>query len=102
MSDGPQFCIVIWDDAYGKGADYVSLQNVHEAHHPTVMKTLGWVLKDDSVGVSIANECCMDDGEDYYRGYTFIPRSLIKSVTPFKLSRPRRKKVPHAEESPAE
>jgi hypothetical protein len=92
----PTFCILVWDDAHGKGADYVSHSTLHESHRPTVMQTLGWVLRDDEVGVSIANERCMDDGEDYYRGYTFVPRSLVKSLTPFALSRPRRKAIPPA------
>jgi hypothetical protein len=100
VAEGPHFSVVIWDDAHSKGADYVSQATLHEAHMPTVMQTLGWVLRDDQVGVSIANERCMDDGEDYYRGYTFIPRSLIKSVTPFTLSRPRRKKAPDVQSDP--
>lgn len=91
--------IVIWDDAHG-----TSIRDVTEAdlpHHPLVMKTLGWVLRDDEEGVSIVNEVSFEDGTAYYRGHTFIPRAMVRSVTPFSLGKPRTKRVPSVPSVPA-
>jgi hypothetical protein len=88
----PTLAVVVWDDAWSGGNDLITLKDVEEKHRPSVMQTLGWVLKEDFTGVFVANERCMDLGDECYRGSTFIPRSLIKSVTPFKLSVPRRKR----------
>lgn len=86
----PLLSVVIWDDAWSSGIEILTLKEVEEKHHPSIMQTLGWVLQDDDRGISIANERCMDKGDECYRGHTFIPRSLIKSVTPFKLSPAKR------------
>lgn len=81
---------VVWDDAHGDALRIVS--DIDLPHRPTVMQTMGWLLRDDEVGVSVANERCLDDGDDSYRGHTFIPRSLVRSVTVIKVTSPRKKK----------
>lgn len=93
----PQLVLAVWDDAQSSGIAPVSPADV--PHRASVMQTVGWVLRDDAEGISIANERCMDEGEEYYRGNTFILRVLIRSITPLNVS--RRKKVSH-EEVPAE
>lgn len=85
-----KLAVVVWDDAWSAGIEVLTVREVQERHKPSVMQTLGWVLVDDEQGISIANERCADKGEECYRGHTMIPRSLIKSVTPFKLSVPRK------------
>jgi hypothetical protein len=96
----PTLAVVVWDDAWCAGIELLTVKEVEEKHHPSVMQTLGWLLKDDPSGVWIANERCMDKGDDTYRGHTFIPRSLIKSVTAFKLSTPRKPR--HAKSNPVD
>lgn len=91
----PHLGVVIWDDAKGDSLKQLTLDDVHLFHMPTVMQTLGWILKDDEKGVTIANERCLDIGDETYRSPTFVPRSLVRSVTPFKLTSPKASK-PHA------
>lgn len=61
----------IWADAHGSDG---TLQ-VHEIDHkPYVYTTVGFFVKSDEVGVSIAFE----RGEDgKYRDITFIPRAIV-------------------------
>jgi hypothetical protein len=88
----PFLAVIVWDDAWSAGIEILTAKEVQEKHQPSVMQTLGWVLVDDPAGLSIANERCLDKGDECYRGHTFVPKSLIKSVTPFKLSTPRKSK----------
>lgn len=90
----PPYVIIVWDDAWGDATAVVTLKDVEAKHRPTVMQTIGWLLKEDEKGISLANERCLDLGDEGYRGQTFIPRSLVRSVTPFKVSIPRKKKEP--------
>lgn len=89
------FVIVVWDDADSTGVEVITDENIDSYHKPAVMKTAGWLLKDDDRGVSIANEVYQEDGKERWRGHTFVPRSLVRSVTPVGFSRKRkpRKKV---------
>jgi hypothetical protein len=82
--------LVEWDDAWIDGNEPVRLTEVANDHQPKVIVTLGWLLKEDDKGVSVAAEYY--DDEDVFRGRTFIPRAMIRSLTPYKLSKPRRKK----------
>jgi hypothetical protein len=78
--------LVTWNDANVGTDDVVSLDNVASFHKPTVVSTLGWLLKADDEGVTIVNE--FYDG--YYRGRTFIYRPMIISITPYNLTKRRR------------
>lgn len=81
-----------WDDAHSPDATASintsgSLEHIHK---PLAITTAGWILRDDADGVTIANESC---GDGDYRGLTFIPRSLVRSLTPLAKRRsPRVKK----------
>ena len=88
----PHLGVVVWYDAKGDSLKQLTLDDVHLFHMPTVMQTLGWIMKDDEKGVTIANERCLDVGDETYRSPTFIPRVLVRSVTPFKLSSPPKRK----------
>lgn len=89
----PQLVIVVWDDAWADGTDSIGEADYDAKHRPTVMQTIGWLLRDDDKGVSVFNERCLDKGEEVYRSRTFIPRAMIKSCTPFSLTKPRKKKL---------
>lgn len=88
----PQLVIVVWDDAWADGTDSIGEGDHDPKHRPTVMQTIGWLLRDDEKGVSLFNERCLDKGEEIYRSRTFILRSMIRSITPFNLTKPRQKK----------
>lgn len=91
----PSLVIVVWNDAWTNEMG-VTLEDVRASHKPMVVRTIGWLLLDDDIGVSLANEH-FDDGS--YRGRTFILRSMVVSVTPYNLSklRPKRERKPKAE-----
>lgn len=95
---GPVLVKVIWDDAWGEAEESFFYKDAHTKHHPVVMHTVGWLIIDDEKGVSIANERCLDDGEENYRGRTFIPKSLVRSVTPIVKTRAKRKVKPNMDE----
>ena len=78
---------VTWADAHGSDG---TLQ-VHEIDHkPYVYTSVGYLLRTDEVGVSIASE----RGEDgKFRDITFIPRAIvIEEFSLGKLRKPRKKK----------
>ena len=81
--------LVEWNDCKELGHG-VTLGDISASHMPEVINTLGWVLKDDEVGISIANEFY----DETYRGVTFIMRVNIRKVTPYMLSKPRTRKIP--------
>lgn len=82
--------VVEWDDAWIDGNEPITLSEVHVQHKPKVIVTLGYLLLSNAEGISVAAEYYKD--EDVYRGRTFIPRALVKSCKPYKLTKPRRKK----------
>lgn len=77
-----------WNDAHGSDGTL----HAHEVDHkPYMYTTVGFLIKSDEVGVSIAFE----RGEDgRYRGITFIPRAIVVeeySLGP--LKRPRKRAI---------
>lgn len=86
----PQIVILTWSDAWGDTTGVVSLKDVLDNHRPETIHTIGWLLRDDEVGVSLANEKCSDAT---YRGRTFVPRGMVVSLQPYKLTVPKIKKV---------
>ena len=88
--------VVVWDDAWVKADEPVVMSEVAATHDPTTVHTIGWLLREDEKGVQLANEYY----DDTYRGRTFIPRAMIKSLDRFVLTKPRQRKaavVPPAE-----
>ena len=94
----PPFVMVIWDDAWSDSVGAVTVKDAHELHKAARYETRGWMLVDNETGISVFPERCLDEGEVTYRGRTFIPRSLIKNVTPLRFSAPRKKR--HEETPP--
>lgn len=89
MANNLPLVVVTWNDAWTK-EDGVAIDDVRMHHAPIVVTTIGYLLLQDEVGVSIANEYY----DDIYRGRTFIPGGMVRSVTPYKLSKPRTPKTP--------
>lgn len=79
----PTLVQVEWHDAWVDGTEPVTLSDVGLAHKPKTIVTLGWLLKQDETGVSLANEHYAD--EQVYRGRTFIPSGMLVAVTPYRL-----------------
>lgn len=89
-----RFVTVTWLDAWADGVDDVTPENVHEKHKPIEMETRGWMLRDDPEGVSVFYERVC--GTNNYRGRTFIPRGMVKSIEDFPPKRKRKPKEPNA------
>lgn len=81
--------IVTWNDAWGNAHEDVNPQDVAEGHKPTVMQTVGWLLREDDLGVSLFVERAV---EGSYRGRTFIPKAMIKEIKP--VIKPRKPRPP--------
>ena len=86
--------LVVWNDAW-TDESATTLDTVAAKHRPEPINTLGWILRDDDVGITIANEYY----DNTYRGRTFIPRGMVLTVTHYKLTKPRRKSPPKHEKS---
>ncbi len=85
----PELGEVTWQDAHSPGStEVVSLGELDKVHKPLIMKTVGWLLRVDKHGTTIAGEDC---GDGDYRNVTFIPNVLITQVRP--LKRPRKRKI---------
>lgn len=85
--------IVEWLDAWQDQDNFATAHGIKATHEPMPIQTIGWLLQDDEVGISLANEQSTDEGHDVFRGRTFIPRAMVKSTTPYQLTKPRRKRV---------
>jgi hypothetical protein len=92
MKPKRQLVIVSWDDAWQDQENFATAHGIAATHEPMPVETIGWLIQDDHVGVSVANEQSTQDGHDVFRGRTFVPRAMIKSVSPFNLTKPRTRK----------
>lgn len=86
--------LVEWDDAWVRADEPITMADVGSTHQPMVIHTLGWLLRDDDKGISLANEYY----DETYRGRTFIPRAMVRKMTTFALTRPRAKREPKVTE----
>ena len=89
-----QLVLVVWDDAWQDHDNFATQHGIQQTHQPLAVQTLGWLLVDDETGMSVANERSTEDGKTIYRGRTFVPRPMIRSITPFKMIKPRKIKTP--------
>lgn len=67
---------VVWHDAHGKD-DFAALSDVLVDHKPRVVSSVGYLLKRDADGVTIAR--CLDDQDDV-DGHLFVPTCMIVKV----------------------
>ena len=87
---------VTWNDANVGGDDIVTPENIDAYHKPTVVRTLGWLFKEDEIGVTIVNEYY----DNTYRGRTFIYRPMIISIDRYRLAKTRTPKVKESKHEP--
>lgn len=91
---------VKWQDAYS-GAANRAFEESEIPHEILDVETIGWLLKDDEKGVSLACEYLSDKT---WRGHTMVPRPMVISVEPL-VAPPRkrpRSKASAAVPTPAE
>lgn len=69
------FAILVWDDAFVANGE-VTVDEI--SHHPIRFYSVGWVLREDEGGVSIAAEWSPDQGN--FRGVTFVPKGMVREV----------------------
>lgn len=86
----PKLACVIWDDAHGSDGTLAEHEIEHKAYQFTAV---GFLVKSDDVGVSLAFEM----GEDNrFRDVSFIPRKMvIEEWVIGPLRKPRKKVVEH-------
>lgn len=84
----PRYVQCRWLDAWADPVDDVSIEKTFEKHKPLEMETRGWLLLEDEIGVSLFVERTADQSS--YRGRTFIPKGMIKSIEDFPIKRKRR------------
>lgn len=89
--------IITWDDAWQDQENFATAHGVRSTHEPMLVTTMGTIVVDDELGISIANETGSQDGHTVYRGRTFIPRAMIRSVETFNLVKPKKKKASTAD-----
>lgn len=90
-----------WVDANTGNDDAVTDDTIDNYHKPTIVNTLGWIMKDDEAGITLVNEYY----DQTFRGRTFIPRICVVTVTDFKLTKPpkdRAKKAPATNTTPSD
>ena len=79
---------VIWDDAHGDTAMFTAAEMDHK---PYRFNTIGYLVKTDDIGVSLAH----DVGEDgHFRDHVFIPRAMIVSEHATDTKKPRKPRKP--------
>lgn len=67
----PRLVVVTWNDAWEPG------HNEKIEHRPFVQCSVGFEIKNDAVGLTIAG--CIDEAGDSHREM-FIPRGMIQRV----------------------
>ncbi len=83
----PILACVVWDDAHG---DSVMFDRNDVDHKPYRFTDVGFLVRTDEVGVSLAGEI----GEDgRFRDHVFIPRAMvIEEYSLGELKKPRKRK----------
>jgi hypothetical protein len=72
----PRAVMVAWRDAHGISDGWGKFE-AKKDHKPKLVVSIGWVLKDNKVGVSLAQSLDSDKHDD---NTIFIPRCNIESV----------------------
>lgn len=67
--------VVEWDDAHGNSDMF---NDVEVDHKPYRFTTVGYLVKSDTVGISIAREFTVDG---VLRDHHFIPRQMVVTET---------------------
>lgn len=86
---------LVWLDAHSPSStEVVNASNLDEMHGTLRITTVGWELRNDETGVTLASEFC---GDGDFRGVTFVPKALVAErvelKTP-KAKKPRKTATP--------
>jgi hypothetical protein len=81
------FVLVTWLDAWKTSTEDATVDNAVDSHKPVECCTAGWLLRDDEQGVQVGAEYSPDGT---HRNRSFIPRVLVVSVTPVRLTKARK------------
>ena len=92
-----QLVELVWTDAWADVDGFASEHGISITHKPMIIKTIGWLIQDDDVGVSIANECNTTTDGHTFRGRTFVPRKMVQSMTLYNLTKTRKSRKPKKE-----
>lgn len=84
------FVLVRWLDAWQDQENFATAHGIASTHEPMPVETIGWLIQDDDIGVSVVNERSTQDGHDVFRGRTFVPRAMIQNVIPYNMTKPRK------------
>jgi hypothetical protein len=76
--------VVEWLDAHEQGADCTP-DTIH--HEPLLCRTIGFLIRKDRVGVTVATEVHNDPNGLQLRTTNFIPRGMLKRVIRLSPSR---------------
>jgi len=68
--------IIVWMDAWGKDSQ-VDIADIE--HHPIETYTIGFLIKEDEIGVTISMDSYPDSPEEC-RNTAFIPRGMVREV----------------------
>jgi hypothetical protein len=69
--------MVTWLDAHQSMMDPIGEESLDEFHTPCFTQSVGFVLREDARGISIAG--CFDEDEDGDR-CLFVPKGMIEQV----------------------
>jgi hypothetical protein len=77
-----------WNDAHSPSAtEVVNAANLNDTHGTLRITTVGWELRHDDTGVTLASEFC---GDGDFRGVTFVPKALVAERVELKAKGPAR------------
>lgn len=84
--------MVAWNDAHSPSStEIVNVSNLADMHGTLVIKTVGWELRNDDAGITLASEFC---GDGDFRGVTFVPKALVAERVELAVRRPKRAPKP--------
>ena len=83
--------LVTWNDAHGDPMQQVWTAADLTEHKPVVVQTIGYLYKQDEIGVTLFQELIEDETVSF-RGKTFIPTGMIVKIETLNISRPKKQK----------
>ena len=84
--------VVTWNDAYGDAMQQVWAGDELN-HRPVVVQSVGFLIREDEIGVTIFQDYIDDSGEPAFRGKQFIPRGMVISVQTLQASRTKKNRA---------
>lgn len=89
------FVLVEWADAWKSAVNDTTVETAGDEHKPVMCLHSGWLIRDDEKGVQLASEYSPNGT---YRHLAFVPRAMVVSVTPVKLTKVRKPKQEASEQ----